>query len=289
MAEDTTLLEYAPHAEVHSDAAPTFFEDLGYPAHHFEDEHQQHDATTLGMWLFLGTEVLLFGGMFCAEFIYRYLYPGEFVRGSNELNVMLGTINTGVLLTSSLLMALAVRAAQMFDRKMTDHLPAATIVFGLAFLGIKAVEWHADWMERPDPLAARASRTRPSAPATPQFWVLYFMMTGTHALHMVFGAGVLGDHAVMAWRGSFRKNPNPVEMAGLYWHFVDIVWVFLFPTLYLVQGYHESGGRREDRGSLGPVGEATARNGRKNGSEADGHCDGDRRSQNAGRPRAPPP
>lgn len=238
MSQSTSLLEHAPHTDDHeSHEAPTFFEDLGYPAHHFEDEGQQHESATLGMWLFLGTEVLLFGGMFCAFFVYRYLYPDKFIEGSNHLNIILGTVNTGVLLMSSLLMALAVRAAQMFDRKMTIVYLLLTIVFGVAFIVIKGFEWHADWTEGLIPWQHNVKVDETLKPGAAQFWVLYFMMTGTHALHMVFGALVLGIMTVMAARGNFKKNPNPVEMAGLYWHFVDIVWVFLFPTLYLVQRY----------------------------------------------------
>ena len=161
---------------------------------------------------------------------------GAFEEGSNDLNITLGTLNTAVLLTSSLTMALAVRAAQLFQHRRTVQYLVITIVLGIAFLAIKGVEWHADWNKGMVPWQKDVS-SQTLQPGHAQWWVLYFMMTGTHAVHMVVGASVLVVIALLVMRGHFRKNSNVIEMAGLYWHFVDIVWVFLFPTLYLVQRY----------------------------------------------------
>lgn len=208
-------------------------------AHHFDDPNQQYESATLGMWAFLATEVLFFGGMFAAYSVYRRTYPLGFAEGSHHLDVVLGTINTGVLLLSSLTMALAVHAAQTGERKATSWLLVATIVLGSMFLGIKVVEYkhkidhhlvpgRAFVLEHPhfedvDPRHAQL------------FYSLYFTMTGFHALHMIIGVAVVGVLTWQSWQGRFSPEYyTPVEMTGLYWHFVDIVWVFLFPLLYLI-------------------------------------------------------
>jgi cytochrome c oxidase subunit 3 len=204
-------------------------------AHHFDDAEQQHEAATLGMWVFLVTEVMFFGGLFTAYVAYRALYPGAFGHASNHLDVRLGTTNTAVLITSSLTMALAVRAAQVgaAPARIVRWL-AATMLLGSTFLGIKLVEYAHKFREGLVPGSAFAYPGS-DAPQAQLFFSLYFGMTGLHALHMVIGLGLLAWLVREAGRGRFgAAYYTPVENCGLYWHFVDIVWIFLFPLLYLI-------------------------------------------------------
>jgi cytochrome c oxidase subunit 3 len=205
-------------------------------AHHFESYEQQRESASLGMWTFLLTEIMFFGGLFVAYILYRWSYPEVFIAGSRSLDITLGTINTGILIGSSLTMALAVRSAQLARSRRTVLFLLATIALGVAFLGIKAVEYHDKFAHHHLPgqpgfhLAGA-----PDQAHAQMFFVLYFAMTGLHALHMIVGAGLLGVMAVMAARGRFSaENHNAIECSGLYWHFVDIVWIFLFPLLYLL-------------------------------------------------------
>jgi cytochrome c oxidase subunit 3 len=226
-------------------------------AHHFDDAEQQYTAASLGMWLFLATEVLFFGGLFCGYAQYRYWYPAAFAAGSHRLDLWLGAINTAVLLTSSLTMALAVHAAQTDDRRGVAQFLALTIVLGSAFLGIKAYEYYHKFEEHLVPgrsfdfhahhggtnesastdaaVNSAAAANMEEAPVE-LFFSFYFGMTGLHALHMVIGIAILAVLLAGARRGAFSAAYfTPVEMTGLYWHFVDIVWVFLFPLLYLIR------------------------------------------------------
>jgi cytochrome c oxidase subunit 3 len=206
--------------------------------HHFDDMAQQAEASTLGMWVFLVTEIMFFGGLFMAYLLYRYRSPEGFAEASNHLNVIWGAINTIVLIVSSLTMAMAVRSAQTSARATVQvRWLLATMVFGAAFLGIKAIEYADKFKHHlvPGP-HFRWEGTYPSA--AEQFYSLYFSMTGLHALHMIIGLGIMTVISIMAWRRQFdAQYYTPVEVAGLYWHFVDIVWIFLFPLLYLI-GYH---------------------------------------------------
>jgi cytochrome c oxidase subunit 3 len=215
-------------------------------AHHFDTLEQQHHANTLGMWLFLTTEVLFFGGLFTTYLIYRERFFEAFLVGSEELNLPLGAINTVVLILSSLTVVLAVHAAQTGSKQLATWL-VATLVLGVAFLGIKAVEWTQDYNEG---LIPGINWTKTGEPGHPTVWekhdvpqregqlffLVYFCMTGLHALHMIVGIGVflvLLRHALRR-----RYTPDyytPIEVGGLYWHFVDIVWIFLFPLLYLIR------------------------------------------------------
>jgi cytochrome c oxidase subunit III len=202
--------------------------------HHFDDPEQQHAAASLGMWVFLATEVLFFGGLFAAYMIYRVWYPAAFGESSRMLDLMLGMTNTAVLITSSLTMALAVHASAGGRRNALIGFLVLTMLFGLLFLGIKGYEYWEKFVEHlvpgdgfrfpgQDPLHAEI------------FFSLYFALTGLHAVHMVVGLGLLATMLVMAWRGRFSQAwYTPVEITGLYWHFVDVVWIFLFPLLYLV-------------------------------------------------------
>ena len=206
--------------------------------HHFDDLGQQQAASTLGMWVFLATEVLFFGGMFMAYILYRMWYPDAFVAGSHHLNITQGAFNTAVLIGSSLTMALAVRGAQTGNRNAQVVFLLLTIVLGGVFLGVKYFEYAAKFEHHlvpgpgflfDDPRYQRTAQI---------FFSVYFAMTGMHAVHMVIGVGLLAWLTINALRSRYTAEWNtPVELVGLYWHFVDIVWIFLFPLLYLV-GHH---------------------------------------------------
>lgn len=202
-------------------------------AEQFDDIEQQHEAAKLGMWIFLATEVLFFGGLFLSYTVYRYLYPAVFAEASRHTEVMLGGANTAILLFSSTLMALAVRASQLGRRSHLIWLLLGTALLGTVFMGIKGFEYHKDFVDHLVPGAGfQWHEVNPGA-AEIFFW-LYFAMTGLHAIHVTVGIVVMLVLAVLAWRRRFEGgNYMPVEVAGLYWHFVDIVWVFLFPMLYL--------------------------------------------------------
>jgi cytochrome c oxidase subunit 3 len=212
--------------------------------HHFDSLEQQHEAATLGMWLFLITEVLFFGGLFLAYMLYRVWYPEAWAEASLELDIRLGTINTAVLIGSSLTMAFAVRAAQTGMQKATVNWVLATMALGLTFLVIKYFEY-AEKVEHshiPGWLGGAFHFDGPWARPAELYFSLYFVMTGLHATHMLIGFVILSVIAWMAYRGRFTKEWNtPVEVSGLYWHFVDIVWIFLFPLLYLVDRAHGGG------------------------------------------------
>jgi cytochrome c oxidase subunit 3 len=202
--------------------------------HHFDDLGQQHDAATLGMWLFLATEVLFFGGLFAAYMLYRVWYPETFGAASRTLDITLGTVNTLVLIGSSLTMALAVHAAEKDQRRTLMMFLVLTMVLGAVFLGIKGVEYAHKFEEHHVP--GLGFHFEGAAPERANlFFSLYFAMTGLHAAHMVIGLGIIAVMLVMAWRGRFSARwHTPIEITGLYWHFVDIIWIFLFPLLYLV-------------------------------------------------------
>ena len=203
-------------------------------AHHFENLGEQKEASSLGMWLFIAQEVMFFGGMFLAYTVYRNLYPAAFAEASHHLDWKLGGINTAVLILSSLTMALAVRAAALGNRKQIVLFLIATVVLGSIFLGVKVVEY-GDKFEHHLVPGAHFQFPGPNARPAQIFYSLYFAMTGLHALHMIIGIPILLVLAWLAHRGRYTPAYHtPVEMTGLYWHFVDIVWIFLFPLLYLV-------------------------------------------------------
>jgi cytochrome c oxidase subunit III len=209
-------------------------------AHHFDNLAQQQEAATLGMWVFLLTEILFFGGLFLVYTIYRTWYPEAFAAASHHLDIPYGTFNTAVLIGSSLTMALAVHAAQLNSRRGIMLFIALTMVLGAVFLGIKGIEYshkfHEHLVPGPD-FQFDAEFFRPAQ----IFFSLYFMMTGLHALHMVIGMGLMIWMLVWARNGTIGNGYySPVEVVGLYWHFVDIVWIFLFPLLYLI-GRHATG------------------------------------------------
>jgi cytochrome c oxidase subunit III len=196
------------------------------------DPHDEPDIGKLGMWVFLASEVLFFGGLFLAYLYGRTHWPAGWAIASRRTDVVLGTVNTALLLTSSAVVALAVACEEHAgQRRWTARLLAVTATLGAAFLVVKGFEWHAEWDEHLVPGASFAL----GEPGAQEFFVLYFVMTGLHGAHMIAGIAVL---AVLA-RGRSRQRPwagaRQVEVAALYWHFVDIVWIFLYPLLYLVQ------------------------------------------------------
>jgi cytochrome c oxidase subunit III len=203
-------------------------------AHQFDDLDQQRDVATFGMWIFLVTELLFFGGLFLTYSIYRSWYPDDFTAASHELLVWAGTLNTVVLITSSLTMALAVQAAQTGRRRALLALLLVTMALGCVFLGVKGFEYWTEFREHHVP-GAGFEFAPEHLLHTQLFFSLYFMMTGLHALHMIIGLGVMSVMVWMSWRGRITPDySNPIEVTGLYWHFVDIVWIFLFPLLYLI-------------------------------------------------------
>ena len=201
-------------------------------AEQFDDMPQQQEASTLGMWTFLATEVLFFGGMFMSYIAYRYTYPEAFAEASKHTIVLYGTLNTAILLTSSLTMALAVHSAQEGNNRLVFIFLLITIFFACCFLGVKGLEYATDLREQLWP----GKHFKPGLPPQAQiFWFLYWAMTGLHALHVTVGVGLLSVIAWMTKRGKFSAHYyNPVDISGLYWHFVDIVWIWLYPLLYLI-------------------------------------------------------
>jgi len=205
----------------------------------FNTEEQQKDASTLGMWVFLITEIMFFGGMFLAYTIYRSTYPNVFGIASSSLNLPIGATNTCVLLLSSFTMVMAVRAAQLGQKRMIIFFLIITMLFGFAFLGIKAYEWTEKFEEHHVPAQAAFHLEGVTGPDqqghAKLFFSLYFAMTGLHALHMVVGVGILSFIIWQTAKGTYStKYFTPVDIAGLYWHFVDVVWIFLFPLFYLI-------------------------------------------------------
>jgi cytochrome c oxidase subunit III len=225
----------AAHADSHGHAH--------HPAlqHHFQTMQQQQEAATLGMWIFLVTEVMFFGGLLMAYLLYRVWYPEAWSEGSLELDIYLGGLNTVVLIASSLTMALGVRAAQTGAQKATVRWLLITMALGMTFLVVKFFEYKHKWDLNHIP-GANFEFEGPHADQVQIFLSLYFGLTGLHALHMVIGFFLL---AVIAWMAHRRRfSPEwytPVELSGLYWHFVDIVWIFLFPLLYLVDRARQVG------------------------------------------------
>jgi cytochrome c oxidase subunit 3 len=243
--------------------------------HHFDTPEQQFDAGKLGIWLFLATEILLFGGLFCAYAIYRANHPEIFIYAHQYLDKVLGGTNTVILLCSSLTMAWAVRASQLGQRKLLITLLSLTLLGGFGFMSIKYVEYKAQWEHgllpgthfaphehgeseaKPAPPAAPSATIKPAAtgpagtvraeveeaapkhgkrPSNTQiFFGIYFLMTGLHGLHVLAGMGAITWILVRSVKGHFGPDYfTPVDFVGLYWHLVDLIWIFLFPLLYLI-------------------------------------------------------
>lgn len=252
--------------------------ETGLVAHHFDNLHQQQSTVRLGMWLFLVTEVLFFGGVFCAYTGYRIWFPKEFEAGSAALNVGIATVNTFLLLTSSLTITLGIRSAHLGDVRGLKAYLLLTMILGTAFLGLKAREYQLDYQEGLLPgttalspaAVAHASQGHGHDEAVPEiafvrnlkvvlheegykpegvdfvrvqlFFMFYYIMTGLHVIHMIVGLGLLVWQYILAARGFFDHAERYVyiEVMSLYWHFVDMVWIFLMPMLYLA-GPHTAG------------------------------------------------
>ncbi len=234
---------------------PPAAEHPAHLAHHFDTPGQQFQAGKLGMWIFLLTEILFFGGLFCAYAVFRANHPGIFSFGEKFLDTTLGAINTGILITSSLTMAWAVRCAQRSRQRGLIVCLALTLMFAFGFLGIKCVEYKHKWQdgllwasqydpgenlleeaEGHDPddevSGVKEKQARKNAGI---FFSIYFMMTGLHALHVLAGIGAITWLLVRAAKGTFNSNYfAPVDCVGLYWHLVDMIWIYLFPLLYLI-------------------------------------------------------
>ena len=233
---------------VHGAAEGAHHEHLPYQRHHFETYAQQSDATNFAMWLFLLTEVMFFGGLFTAYLIYRNWYYPAFVEASHQLQIGWGTANTAVLITSSFTMAMGVWSAEMRKKGTLVLCLVITFLLGLVFLGIKTIEYHDKYTEHHIPGASFSiedfvhpadKRDTALAPDMAQhaqiFFFLYFAMTGMHALHMVIGISILFGLLYQASKGAYTNgHTSIIDNFGLYWHFVDIVWIFLFPLLYLI-------------------------------------------------------
>lgn len=203
-----------------------------FVAEQFEDAAQQTEAAQLGIWIFLATEVLFFGGLFFCYAIYRHFYEADFATGVKHTLLFYGTINSVLLLTSGLTMALAVQAADENRKNVIAPLLLVTIALGIAFIVVKGFEYAKDISDRVVP----GPNFDPSLPQhTQMFFWLYWAMTGLHAIHLIVGIGLLSVIALMAKHERFSSRYyTPLEVAGLYWAFVDIVWVFLYPLLYLI-------------------------------------------------------
>ncbi len=203
----------------------------------FATPEQQRQTATIGMWIFLVTEVLLFGGLFTAFTVYRLSHPAAFDAASAHMEILLGAINTGVLICSSFTMAMAVYNAEIGNQKLLILFLLATMAIGALFLGIKFTEYYDHFRDHKVP-ALWFNYTGPHAPEFQMFFVFYFIMTGLHAVHMTIGIGLLSVITFRAVLGSFTADYyTPVELSGLYWHFIDIVWVFLYAIFY-ISGLH---------------------------------------------------
>jgi len=202
--------------------------------HQFDNIEQQKDASTFGMWVFLVTEILFFGGMFCCYTVYRSLYPSAFGHASNHLDIILGAVSTAVLICSSFTMACAVHSAATGAKAALVAFLWVTILFAAAFLVIEMSEWGMLYKEGLMP--GFNFTYRDVDPGHVQlFFCMYFAMTGLHASHVTIGIGLLAVMAFRAARGVFTPQYyTPIEIGGLYWHFVDLVWIFLFPLYYLI-------------------------------------------------------
>jgi len=203
-------------------------------AHHFPDLRTQEQAARLGMWLFLATEVLLFAALFTAYTLYRFLFSETFQQASALMDTGLGATNTVVLITSSLTVALAIHQVRQGKGKAAAILLLVTLAFGATFMVVKYFEYshHFHEGQLPGRYYAYADLR---VPGVSMFFTLYFLMTGLHGLHVLVGMSVLAFLAVRCWRGAYSAAYHtPVELGGLYWHLVDLIWIFLFPLLYLI-------------------------------------------------------
>jgi cytochrome c oxidase subunit 3 len=221
----------------HNAAAASGLSPQYHVAHHFDSADQQFESNRMGVWLFLVTEILFFGGLFCAFAVFRSWYLPGFLEAHHHLDKVMGAINTLVLITSSLTMALAVRSSQVGNKSATTKLLAFTIFCAFIFLVVKYFEYSHKFHEGLLPGAAFHAEGFTHGAQASIFFAVYFMMTGVHGLHVVIGIGLITWILIRNEKGHFSgRYYSPVENVGLYWHLVDLVWIYLFPLLYLVGG-----------------------------------------------------
>lgn len=221
----------AEHAEAHAHD-----DEHGHPRlqHHFQDMRTQQHAVRLGMWLFLATEILLFGGLFCAYSVYRTLFPEAWHECSRHLNRPFGLLETFDLITSSFTMVMAIHFTRVNRRKLSVLMLILTIGMGLGFLCLHGYEYYHEWLEGALP-GKFYHFDEVHAQGAPMFFAVYFLMTGLHSIHVFIGAAVLGVICWFTARGEYGPDyDHPLDLGGLYWHLVDLIWIFLFPLLYLV-------------------------------------------------------
>ncbi len=233
MADSTIAVTSTHTAEVHHED----------PAlkHQFDTPEQQYGASMFGMWIFLSTEIMMFGGLFLGYIVYRALYPQAWHEATLHQNWIIGGINTLVLITSSFTVALSIYGAQTNRNKLTIWCLLITILCAFLFLVNKYVEYSAHYHE--GLLPGKWFNSEEYSRQTELFMLFYFVMTGLHGIHVLIGIGILSYMAYKAWKNTFHSGYyTPLEVAGLYWHFVDIVWIFLFPLLYLMGGVTFGGG-----------------------------------------------
>jgi cytochrome c oxidase subunit 3 len=206
----------------------------------FATRAQQRSASVLGMWVFLATEVLIFGSIITALLATRVFFPHDFEQAAGRLNVLIGGVNTVVLLASSLAMALAVHGAQKGHRRMMLRCLVATALLGACFLALKGYEYYDDWKTGIVPMTARFDPRDVNPDRLTLYMVFYFVLTGLHAVHLTIGIGLVGWLILRTATAAYpREGATVTEVIGLYWHFVDVVWIFLLPVLYL-SGHHEA-------------------------------------------------
>ena len=244
MSRDNAVLTPDEHAELELTAL------VMHPLEEqYRDLEQQHGTGSLGMWVFLGTEVMFFGTLFLGVAAYHVQYPEAFERASERLNWLIGGINTVVLLVSSLFMVLGVHSAKVGARRLLCLFLALTALLGVVFLCLKGLEYYIDYKENLIPgwrfdeeeWVLKEDLRPDQVPHVKLFLMFYWIMTGLHALHVTIGILVVLAILALAWRGSFTPAYYaPVDVTGLYWHFVDVVWIFLLPMLYLL-GTHTLG------------------------------------------------
>ena len=205
---------------------------------HFSTPEQQRETASIGMWIFLASEIMMFGGLFMAYTVYRLSHPQGFITGSAGMDIVLGSINTALLLTSSLMLAFAEHSSQAGNQRLLAFFLIVTMAIGLVFLGIKFTEYHEHFLEHKAP-GFWFQDSSPYASSVQMFFVFYFIMTGLHAIHMIIGLGILSVLLFRTLLGRFTAEYHtPIMFGGLYWHFVDIIWIFLYAIFYL-PGLHQ--------------------------------------------------
>lgn len=204
----------------------------------FATPGQQRETASIGMWLFLASEVMMFGALLTAYTVYRASHPQAFQIGSADMNILLGSINTAILLTSSLMLAFAEYSAQADNRRLLGLFLLLTMLIGLVFLGIKFTEYYQHYQEHKAP-GVWFNDSSSYASSVQMFFVFYYVMTGLHAIHMIIGLGILSVLLFRTFIGTMSSEYHtPINFGGLYWHFVDIIWIFLYAIFYL-PGLHK--------------------------------------------------